>query len=384
MKFVCSKCFGDEGLRDFVKHNAESEVCSFCGETSELPIAADINKVTKHFRQCVELEFDDAVNHLGYESAEGGYQGISWDPYDLIVEQLELDLPNDDSGELFDVLLDSLDGIRWCHADPYSLNTQELTRFSWDQFCRVVKHERRFFFIHLKSDDDEALTPAKLLDRIVEYAKHQDLFVELTSDVLLFRARPNKSGIPWAEPRDLGPPPDKNAKQSRMSPAGISMLYVSDDPLTALAEIRAKSGEFSVGCFRLNRPALILDLSIIPPVPSLFSEISDTMEFNPRDILIFLHSVQNEISRPIPQDNLVHLEYVPTQILTEYIKCFATIYGQPIEGIKYPSSITPGNWSAALFATQRNIEGIESKGIFEDQSDRWIQLESVKTFNLPA
>ncbi len=386
MKFVCRDCFGDEGLREFVELNAESTECSFCRQISKLPIAADIWEAKKHFRQCVELEYDDAANHLGYESAEGGYYGAcNWDSHDLIVDELELDLPNDDSGELFNELLDSLDDIRWCRADPFSLNPYELTKFSWDEFCRVVKHERRFFFMRPRSEqseENEKLTPAKLLDRIVEYSKHQELFVELTPDVLLFRSLPNDPGSPLTEPRDLGPPPDEKAQQSRMSPAGISMLYVSDNPLTALAEKRADSGEFSVGCFRLKRPALILDLSSIPPIPSLFAPISDIVEYFPREILIFLHTLQEEISRSIPQDNLVHLEYVPTQVITEYLKCLPPIFGRSVEGIKYPSSVASGHWSAAIFATQRNIEGIERKSIFEDGSERWIRLESVKTFDL--
>ena len=122
----------------------------------------------------------------------------------------------------------------------------------------------------MRFDDREILTPAGVLDRIFEYAELQELFVELDHNVPLFRARCHCTGNPWTEPKDLGPPPEENASQNRMSPAGISMFYVSEDPNTALAEIRARTGGFSVGCFRLTRPALVLDLSTMPPIPSTY------------------------------------------------------------------------------------------------------------------
>ena len=380
MEFVCSDCFEDEGLRKFIECHAESTECSFCGAIDEQPIAADIDEVTGYFCKCVEKEYDDAANHLSYNSAEGGYQGIHWDSYDLIQDHLQLDLPNDESGTLFERLLGSLDDITWCESDPYSLNPFELAKFSWNEFSRVVKHGRRYFFGDYKPADRELLTPAMLLDRIVKFAELQGLFIELTPEVPLFRARPHALGYPWTEPQDLGPPPPEKAKQSRMSPAGIAMLYVSDEPQTALAETRADCEGVSVGDFRVTRPALILDLTSIPSIPSLFAYTSDTIEFDSRKVLAFLHSVREDISRPIPQDDLIHLEYVPTQIITEYLKYFSSIERRAIEGIKYPSSVSPGHWSAVLFATQQNVVGIQSESMFEDPSERWIQLESISNY----
>ena len=53
------------------------------------------------------------------------------------------------------------------------------------------------------------------------------------------------------------------------------------------------------------------------------------------------------------------------------------INGKAVEGIKYPSSVASGAWSAVLFATQRNVLGIECRDRFEELSDRWVQLISV-------
>ena len=135
-EFVCSDCFGDSGLRTFVGNNAEAKKCDFCGTEAEIPFAADLETVSEFFRECIEREYDDAGNHLGYESAEGGYQGRHWNNYDLISDAIELDLPNDRDDKLFGRLVDSLPDRAWCEVNPFSLNPWELARFSWEEFCR--------------------------------------------------------------------------------------------------------------------------------------------------------------------------------------------------------------------------------------------------------
>jgi hypothetical protein len=380
MGYVCSGCFEDEGLRAFVKANAESPKCSFCGANAVHPIAAKVRDVAAHFRECVEREYADAANHLPYENAEGGYQGEHWDSYDLITEALELELPRDHTGALFEILKGSLDDIVWCRAHPYSLNPFELADFSWKEFSRIVKHERRYSFAEYGRVDDEALSPTRLLNRIVEYAELQHLFVELTPEIPLYRAR-SQERTPLTEARDLGPPPPNKARQNRMSPAGISMLYVSDSPETALREIQATSGEYAVATFNVTKPVLILDLNGIPAIPSLFAEIPDSLEYEPRPILTFLHRVRREISRPVPRNDRVHIEYVPTQIVTEFIRFRPLHGGRSVYGIRYPCAVAKGS-SLVLFATQRNVVGIPDESLFADSSEKWIEMQSVTTHSI--
>ena len=380
MEYVCAGCLEDEGLSAFIECNAESTRCSFCGAKNEQPLAASIDIVGEHVRICVENEYENAADHLNFESAEGGYQGLHWDSYDLIQDELEVGLPNDDSGALIGRLVDSLDGIVWCESNPYSLSPADLAKFSWDEFCRVVKHKRRFFFLDYDDPEAELLTPSMVLDRIVNYAKFQGLFRELNPEVPLYRARKHPAGSPWTEPKDLGPPPYAKAKQNRMSPAGVPMLYLSDEPETAGEEIRACTGEASIARFRLARPALVLDLSNVPSIPSLFAFDPDSTEIYAREILMFLHAVRDTISMQICHDDSVHIDYVPTQIVTEYLRCVPPIEGQAVEGIKYPSSAVRGRWSVVLFASQCNVIGIKSEDPYEVRNERWIQLTSVFEF----
>ena len=59
------------------------------------------------------------------------------------------------------------------------------------------------------------------------------------------------------------------------------MFYGCDYPETALRETAKQPGQFAVGCFRTLRPTVVMDLTDIPPVPSIFEVISDSSDFRP-------------------------------------------------------------------------------------------------------
>jgi hypothetical protein len=65
-----------------------------------------------------------------------------------------------------------------------------------------------------------------------------------------------------------------------MSPAGIVMTYVSEDAPTALHETANEVGTYAIGTFRTRRDIRILDLAELPPVPSLFEEVPDSLEYD--------------------------------------------------------------------------------------------------------
>src|SRR5260370_39315287 len=98
-----------------------------------------------------------------------------------------------------------------------------------------------------------------------------------------------------------------------------------------------------------GREALIVDFAQVPKIPSIFEPIHDTLEYNPRRLLIFLHALARDISRPIERDDRVHIEYVSTQVVTEYLRSKATIDGRKVEGVRYSSSRHEGGSSLVLF-----------------------------------
>jgi len=374
---VCSECFSDEGLKEFVAANAQSAECSFCGASAAEAIAAPLDEVIAHIAACIGEHFDDPANTLPYESAEGGYQGTTYTT-DEVFADIDLDFPNDSDGRLHDAICDGLGNDLWSVAEPFRLTPAEQLRYSWEEFCRVIKHERRYFFAQSRrGEDDELYSPVEVLKLIFSYAEDVDGFVILPRNTLLFRARHQPAGVTYASAGSLGPPPVEHAIQTnRMSPPGVVMMYAADDKETALAETANHAGSYAIGEFSTERDALILDLTCLPPVPGIFAELPDSLEYDPRPRLIFLHQISRDLSKPIARDDRIHIEYVPTQVVTEFVRTTVTIDGRSIDGIRYKSSRAGVSNALVLFADQGNmILGKEEQGDFYSlKADRWLRL----------
>ncbi len=373
---VCADCLGDEDLKVYVRGHADAKECSFCGATSEEEIAAPLTVLVDHMQVCLGDHYDDPDNAgMVYESAEGGYQGEVWDTHEFVQWHLGLDLPNDKDGKLLGAICDGLGDHLWCSAYLYALSPGEALAYSWRTFCTLVKHGSRYFFTQNAHDPEERelLSPSELLNVIVHYACSNGLVQTIPRGQKYYRARFQARDARLVAPHELGPPPREKAAQNRMSPAGIVMMYVSEDELTALHETAATPGTYAIGKFRTLRDIRILDLADLPPVPGLFNEVPDTLEYNPRKTLIFLHDVANEIARPIARDDRVHIEYVPTQVVTEYVRS-TKIGGERVDGIRYRSSRRGGGISLVLFADALNVVGAWTEDYAKPKSDEWLEL----------
>ena len=78
-----------------------------------------------------------------------------------------------------------------------------------------------------------------------------------------------------------------------------------------------------------------------------------------------------EMSRRIERDDRVHIEYVPTQVVTEFIRA-KVIWGESkVDGIRYASSVKKGHASYVFFADQSNVVGTPASGVADDG---WLRL----------
>lgn len=377
-EYVCARCFTDRGLVEFVEQNAVSLSCSFCESVGETAIAAPIEDVSEHFLECVFREYDLAVNQLGWVGSEGGYMGPHWDGFDLATEVLELDFPQNNEWTLLEALFGEYFDQDWCPENAYGLDDLERPRYSWEYFRKVVMHERRYFFMDDQGDPDDAevFSPAEILQTVFEYARDMGLFREFPAGSRIVRARKEGDGERYDSPGELGPPPYVAAKQAnRMSPAGIPMFYGCDDDDTALLEVAEGPGNYALGTFKTMRPAVLLDLTNIPEVPGLFEPVHDFQEVDPRRALRFLHHISREISRWVEKDDRVHIEHVPTQVVTEFIRARVMLGTSRVDGIRYNSSVNEGHSSYVLFADQSNVKGTEALG---PEEDRWLRLVNVR------
>ena len=101
--------------------------------------------------------------------------------------------------------------------------------------------------------------------------------------------------------------------------------------------------------------------------------MADAAEVYPRRAWDFLSHVGEEISKPIHRDNQTHIEYVPTQVVTEFIRTQRRAKQLRIDGVRYSSASNYGFCSYVLFATEENVVGSgKSNG-----NDSWLELIDV-------
>ena len=145
-EYICSSCIGDIALKEYIEMHADESYCDFCEESRGNVHSIPIDDLIEYMRKCVSQEYDDPANWLPYESSEGGYQGVTYDAYDLILEELEMEFPKDKNDALLQRVLKGFDHQEWCKDDPFGPSTLQVAQFSWEKFSRIVKHENRYYF----------------------------------------------------------------------------------------------------------------------------------------------------------------------------------------------------------------------------------------------
>ena len=372
--YVCSSCIGENALKEYIETYADESYCNFCEESHANVHSISVDDLIEYMRRCASWEYDDAANWLPHETSEGGYQGATYDTYDLILDKLEIEFPKDKNDALLERVVSGFGDQLWCNDDPFGPSALQVAQFSWETFSRIVKHDRRYFFGAVKSEKypSEELTPGELLAHILDYAQQIGL-IQIIDELILYRARAWDNGRPWNNPKELGPPPANKALQpNRMSPAGIPMFYGSENLETAVLETASRTGTFSVGRFWTNRPIVLFDISDVPPIPSIFETDPESYALNPRNAIKFLRHISEEISKPINRDHRALIEYVPTQVVTEFIRT-QQYDAAAIDGIKYKSAKSQGHFSYVLFATQENIFDQNNKS----NSEAWLELKGI-------
>ena len=342
-KNVCSACFDDEDLKSLIRAHGGPRGCWACGK-KDAP-TAPFHMVEDRILQYVHTNYRLAVDHLSYNTREGGYLGLTWDAYDLL-SRIGLGLPRDSNGLLHSTICDSLGEEPWCEYDYANLEPRAALLRSWEEFCKTVKHKRRFFFHSAGEDSIDSWTPLSLLTLIADQTEEFGLIHDFPAGMRLYRARPDLKKGKRAQPTNFGPPPVDRALQSnRMNPPGIPLLYAASSVETAISETRATQAR--LGIWRIESPLRVLDLRKLPPVPGIFSS-ANRME---RHTLSFLHAFANDIMQPVDRTDRVNVDYLPSQVVTEFMRDYPFQEGA-IDGIAYSSTVHHAGWNVALFLNE--------------------------------
>ena len=171
--------------------------------------------------------------------------------------------------------------------------------------------------------------------------------------------------------QELIAPPNHLAPTGRMNPAGISVFYGALDRDTCLSELRLPVGDVAVsGKFELLKPLTVMDLSVLSDVYKELSLFDPDFE-GKAGHLKFLRRFEEEVSRPIyPGDEL--LEYVPTQVLVEYL---ANYHDPNIDALIYSSTQTDGaGKNIAIFSHATKAAPIDTDYLVKIASKKFDEI----------
>ena len=183
------------------------------------------------------------------------------------------------------------------------------------------------------------------------------LTATLSSGIRFFRLRLHQKDEKPTTAESLGAPPSDRAVNSRMSPAGISLFYGAMDQRTARAEtFRLAPGNMpeygTIACWTSTRSILVLDLTKHLESPSFYAADESYLY----DEAGFLYGFIADITQPIERDGREHIEYVPSQIVTEYFRTgFSLPTGERLDGVLYPSARKKYGKCVALFVGNQQL-----------------------------
>ncbi|MFA5410347.1 MAG: HEPN-associated N-terminal domain-containing protein [Candidatus Omnitrophota bacterium] len=390
-KYVCAACFGNQGIKDFIERNAIEYFCSYCERKTSQggnPISASLEDVVGLIVRSLNRLYDDPNNCLPWDSEDHCYFGTTYYIDDVLYDMgLSLTVKDQEmADQLSQDLTQHIDCDTWTPREISILSKSEAYELGWERFVKQVKHYSRFIFslIHYKPDPYESRDvplPSQMLSKILHMIHDTSMVRIVKKGAIFYRTRICFEGESIKDTaHDLGAPTNENAKFSnRMSPEGIPMFYGAFEEETAEEEIRAikyRSGQLKKALsIKIAQFVLLRDISVVDFTRRhdycLFDEEIDERELNMK---AFLNHFVRELSKPIEKDGREHIDYVPTQIVTEYLKYKCVDRkDRRIKGIVYPSARRDGT-SCALF-----IRNNHCVNIGDDTTKAYLQLTKVET-----
>lgn len=365
-KRACKSCINDKYIYNNLKKYGEMSECSYCQQRrktiSVKEIAEEVEGgITTEYKQC-EMEYYDPVKGK-YTVSTLCLEDILYGVY-LCREDLFEDICS----------YIAIDG--WFERDNEYIGDKEdisaIHNNKWKTFCHMVKYETRYVFFNQWDEDQEDERAKNILEFISKAVEKLDLIKQISPQMGFYRGRTHhtREGA-FSSDNQLASPPARYAKANRMSAEGISIFYGANNIKTVLAEIYNGTDRYAtIAQFKNNNELCLLDLSNVlhMKLPSLF----DRKNRDKRGYIRFFKDFINMIISPV--DNIPAIEYVPTQILTEYFR-HVYGYGCMFDGILYPSAKNPrGKCYALFFNNEQCIKGKDQRLIMDQKTIKTYRL----------
>ncbi len=334
-EMVCTACVEDYALEAAIEAGRQEDArCDFCGHVP----AAPLNVLLDAFVKGLKTEYEDALDGVYWDSREGGFQwDPKWETWELVSEFADVLV----GPGLVDAVADAMPDQTWVEYNFAAPRADQALRWSWDEFCHAVRYQTRYVFWLRKDPLDSSrygageIPAARILSEIGGLVDTFGLVQSLPSGSRFARARPWNGSERW-KVEGIGTAPVEESKSNRMSPAGIPMFYGSRDVATAAAEAKsaAIADRAGYGWFETSGPCNVVDFTQLGGPISMFDPERGRLARRRRFLADFVESL-----RAAPRPKLAEIDYVPTQIVCEYLlRIFRP--DLRIVGLIYPSALT--------------------------------------------
>ena len=299
-----------------------------------------------------EVHDEDGVNDY-YNFIE------SLDLGEVLTEKLAEDWGEKFGDELLVLYDDSLEEYEGCNKE-----------FEWEGIQEIFKHEFRFFNTKLKDFLDHTfeylldnqninqsllnnIQANTILYRGRSFDSLKDLMKEVNEDNLAIEVEIENEIIAKNIRDKFGLVPSFLASDQRMTPFGISALYLSTEKMACVAEIRALVGQY-VGIAEFSNRIELKLLNLNKLAEGLYPHHLDEDYLGKLDVYIFFKKLIASVSKPKLESG--KFDYLISQYFFEYLR---VKFGDQIQGIFLKSVQLPTADNIILFPEVTD-EGIDS------------------------
>ena len=354
VKYICGHCIDEEYLQKYINSYGQKGKCTYCRKKSTV---LTLDEILEIIHGGVNDLYDDPVNGLGWD--DGEYikgNGPIYYPEEMLAE-----IGLGDSKAYEDILTSFSDHL-WCSKEFYGMDESEENIYTWEYFVNQVKYRTRFFFPREKTGIKRNVRynePFNILEELAASCNRLGLIDIFKKGSIVFRGRKNSDSAGYKTPKELGTPDAEDCLYSnRMSPAGIPMFYGSLTKQTCLAEIANELGSYTIGKWKIKKDLRILNLTkyfkfnikehvyFYPDFPSIF----DSTRRESRSDYTFILRFASDLSKKLSKKGKENIDYVPTQIVTEFLRKFGR-FPKELDGICFYSS-KDGGINYTLFIEQ--------------------------------
>lgn len=330
-EMVCNSHIRDEFFKKLIKGSATTAKCDYCNKVKPV---VKLSELLRLIVVGINYLFEDP-NEFKYldKESETGFDGDNFYFEEMFEERLNLEITDENLHNDIYEHLDNDSLYYW--KDEYGSHTEYLSDL-WKIFKETVKHKARYVFYYEETFRDIRLgDPINILHDVQKAVQDFSLFRKIIPSDKLYRCRQHTEPDEVKEAKDISSPPDWCCKtNNRMSAIGISMFYGSLNEQVCIDEVvntsDATKPYYSTGYFKSNKELKLVDLTKLPTVPSIYDEKKNHYI----DTIFFLKEFIEDLSKPVTASDSA-TEYVPTQVVTEYIKFNPSLKA---DGIIYPSS----------------------------------------------